>query len=141
MSGNKDVTAFPDGDNLFEWVATIKGSKETVYEGMVFKLKIKFPSDYPFTAPAITFSTPIFHPNVDLHGNICVDFLKDKWSAAYNVSSVLLSLQTLLSDPNNSSPLNPQAAALWADAAEYRRAVVKKYKEATGIDLEAAAAK
>jgi ubiquitin-conjugating enzyme E2 C len=132
MSGTKDVTAFPNGDNLFEWVATISGTAGTVFEGLTFKLLIKFPADYPFTSPAITFSTPCFHPNVDQFGNICVDFLKERWSAAYSVTTLLLSLQSLLGDPNNASPLNGQAAALWADQAEYRKILLKKYKEATG---------
>lgn len=96
MSGSKDVNAFPDGDNLFEWTGTLSGSKGTVYEGLVYKLKLKFPADYPFTAPTITFATPCFHPNVDQFGNICLDILKDKWSAAYSVHTILLSLQTLL---------------------------------------------
>ena len=132
MSGAKGVTAFPNGDNLFEWVATVAGSAGTEYEGLTYKLLIKFPADYPFTAPTITFTTPCFHPNVDTYGNICVDFLKDKWSAAYSVATLLLSLQSLLADPNNASPLNGQAAALWADQAEYRKVLLKKYREATG---------
>lgn len=132
MSGSKDVTAFPQGDNLFEWVGTVNGAKSTPYEGLSFKLCIKFPADFPFTAPNIVFLTPCFHPNVDGAGNICVDFLKERWSAAYSVMSLLLSLQSLLADPNNASPLNGTAAALWADGAEYRRTVLKKYREATG---------
>ena len=50
-------------------------------------------AEYPFKAPAVRFETPCFHPNVDHHGNICLDILKDKWSAAYSVRTVLLSLQ------------------------------------------------
>ena len=52
--------------------------------------------------------------------------------AAYSVQTVLISLQTLLGDPNNASPLNGQAAQLWSQPAEYRRTVLKRYKEATG---------
>lgn len=71
----------------------------------------------------------IFHPNVDQYGNICLDILKDKWSAIYNVRTVLLSIQTLLNDPNNDSPLNSQAALLWENQEEYRKMVKKKYEE------------
>lgn len=113
MGGDKDATAFPVGDNLFEWVATIKGSAETPYEGLTFKLKMAFPADYPYSAPTITFTTPCFHPNVDQHGNICLDILKDKWSAALSVSTILTSLRSLLADPNPASPLNGYAAQLW----------------------------
>lgn len=137
MSGNKDVTAFPNGDNLFDWVGTLAGSRGSVYEGLTFKLSIKLPADYPFTAPTITFLTPCFHPNVDAAGNICVDFLKERWSAAYSVSSLLLSLQSLLGDPNVASPLNATAANLWANQAEYRRVLCKSFRDATGGGPEA----
>ncbi len=47
-----------------------------MYEGLTFKLSLKFPANYPFTAPTVTFDTPCFHPNVDEAGNICLDILK-----------------------------------------------------------------
>lgn len=83
-------------------------------------------------APTITFTTPCFHPNVDAAGNICVDFLKERWSAAYSVSSLLVSLQSLLGDPNTASPLNSQAAQLWESPVEYRATLVREYRKATG---------
>ena len=115
MNGDADATAFPKNDDLFDWVATITGSAGTVYEGLIYKLSVKFPRDYPFSAPRIIFRTPCFHPNVDQHGNICLDILKDKWSAAYTVRTILLSLRSLLGEPNNDSPLNEHAAVLWRD--------------------------
>lgn len=69
-----------------------------VYEGMAYKMTLSFPSDYPCSAPTVKFETPCYHPNVDQHGNICLDILKeDAWSAAYDVASVLRSIQSLLS--------------------------------------------
>ena len=96
MNSDKDASAFPEGDNLFEWIGTIKGSKGTVYEGLIYKLSLKFPADYPYSAPTIKFTTPCFHPNVDTYGNICLDILKEKWSAAYSISTILVSLRSLL---------------------------------------------
>ena len=46
--------------------------RSQVYEGLTFKLLLKFPTSYPFEAPQVTFSTPCFHPNVDQYGNICL---------------------------------------------------------------------
>jgi ubiquitin-conjugating enzyme E2 C len=132
MSGEAGCSAFPEGDNLFQWAGTIHGSKDTVYEGLEYRLKITFPSDYPYKAPTIKFVTPCFHPNVDEHGNICLDILKEKWSAAYNVRTVLLSLQSLLGDPNNDSPLNIDAANKWANQAEYKRILHEKYQADSG---------
>ena len=133
MSGGGDPlapSAFPKGDNLFEWVATIKGAPATVYAGLSYRLSLSFPSTYPYTAPTVKFVTPCFHPNVDQFGNICLDILKEKWSAAYSVQTVLLSLQTLLGDPNNDSPLNNQAAELWENQEEYKKLLLSKYKAA-----------
>jgi len=76
MSNTPGISAFPDNDNLFKWVGTITGANGTVYEGLVFKLCLKFSSNYPFSAPTVTFETPCFHPNVDDLGNICLDILK-----------------------------------------------------------------
>jgi ubiquitin-conjugating enzyme E2 C len=67
-----------------------------VYEGLQYKLNLEFPSGYPFQAVSVKFATPCYHPNVDNHGNICLDILKDKWSALYDVRTVLLSIQSLL---------------------------------------------
>lgn len=101
-----------------------------VYENLEYKLSIEFNSNYPITAPTVRFDTPCFHPNVDQHGNICLDILKEKWSPVQNVSTILLSIQALLGDPNNDSPLNVNAAELWDDQVEYKRVLLKKYEDA-----------
>ena len=82
-----------------------------------------------YNAPLVKFVTPCFHPNVDEHGNICLDILKEKWSAAYSVTTVLISLQSLLGEPNNDSPLNNTAAELWDRQIEYKAILLKKYAE------------
>lgn len=132
MSAESDgVSAFPNGDNLFNWTGTIHGSKGTVYEGLSFKLNLQFPQGYPYDPVSVTFHTPCFHPNVDQYGNICLDILKEKWSALYDVRTVLLSIQSLLGEPNNDSPLNSYAASLWDSQEEYQKVLLKKYEEAT----------
>ena len=100
-------------DDLFNWQATIIGPTETPYEGGIFYLKILFPADYPFKSPNITFDTKIYHPNINSTGAICLDILKDQWSPALNVSKVLLSICSLLSDPNPDDPLAPDIANIY----------------------------
>eukprot|EP01125_Pyxidicula_operculata_P004411 TRINITY_DN1676_c0_g1_i3.p1 TRINITY_DN1676_c0_g1~~TRINITY_DN1676_c0_g1_i3.p1 ORF type:complete len:179 (+),score=36.01 TRINITY_DN1676_c0_g1_i3:22-558(+) len=129
VNNSSDLTAFPDGDNLFKWAATVKGVTGTVYEGLTYKLSIEFPPNYPYKAPEVKFENPCFHPNVDTAGNICLDILKDKWSPVYNVRTLLLSIQSLLGEPNNDSPLNPQAAALWSDQEQFKKILISKYQE------------
>lgn len=65
------------------------------------------------TAPKVVFNTKIYHPNIDNLGRICLDILKDKWSPALQIRSVLLSIQALLSSPNPDDPLNNEAAENW----------------------------
>lgn len=103
------ISAFPDDGNMLSWTATITGPTETPYSGLNLKLSFAFPSNYPYAPPTVLFKTPIYHPNVDFSGRICLDILKEKWSAVYNVQSVLLSLQSLLGEPNkyvDQFPLN-----------------------------------
>ncbi|KAK8558647.1 hypothetical protein V6N13_098294 [Hibiscus sabdariffa] len=100
-------------------------SKDTVFEGKEYKLSLAFPNDYPFKPPKVKFETACFHPNVDVYGNICLDILQDKWSSAYDVRTIVLSIQSLLGEPNISSPLNTQAAQLWSNQQEYRKMVEK----------------
>ncbi|PVV00731.1 hypothetical protein BB560_004878 [Smittium megazygosporum] len=129
MANIKGITAFPESDNLYNWVGSIEGAPETVYSGLKYKIKITFPTDYPISAPKITFSTPIYHPNVDSDGNICLDILKEEWSAVYNVQTILLSLQSLLGEPNPASPLNGEAARLWENQSEYKKVLLGHYRE------------
>ncbi|KAL8971487.1 MAG: hypothetical protein Q9183_001034 [Haloplaca sp. 2 TL-2023] len=131
MSTTPGISAFPDNpENLLDWTATISGPDETPYAGLTFKLSFEFPSNYPYAPPGVLFKTPIYHPNVDFSGRICLDILKDKWSAVYNVQSVLLSLQSLLGEPNNQSPLNGKAAELWDhDKPEFQRQVLARHQD------------
>ena len=92
-------------DNL-HWIATIIGPEKTPYENGIFKLDIYFPSEYPFKAPKINFITKIYHPNISsTSGSICIDILKDKWSPALTISKILLSICSMLNDPNPNDPL------------------------------------
>lgn len=101
LSPSPGISAFPNADgNLLSWTATIDGPADTPYENLVFKLSFAFPNNYPYAPPTVLFKTPIYHPNVDFSGRICLDILKDQWSAVYNVQNVLLSLQSLLGEPN-----------------------------------------
>ena len=62
MASIKGISAFPDHDNLLNWVGTIAGPKDTVYEALSFKISLKFPQNYPMSPPNVQFLTPIFHP-------------------------------------------------------------------------------
>ena len=107
------ITAGLKNGNIHEWIATLVGPSGTPYEGGVFKLKIVFPTDYPFKPPKIIFTTPIYHCNISSKGDICLDILKDNWSPALTASKVFLSISSLLNDPNPNDPLEPDIATLY----------------------------
>lgn len=77
----------------------------------------------------VKFITPCFHPNIDLSGAICLDILKDKWSALYDVRTILLSIQSLLGEPNNESPLNAQASLLWNNQTDFKKYLDEFYEK------------
>ena len=105
-SESETITAGPvSEDNIFNWTATIIGPKESPYEGGIFLLSIDFPKDYPFKPPKINFTTKIYHPNINSGGSICLDILNSQWSPALTISKTLLSICSLLTDPNPDDPL------------------------------------
>ena len=112
--------AGPIGDDMFRWEGVIMGPADSPYTGGVFKLNIQFPVDYPFKPPHLQFTTKIYHPNINAAGLICLDILKGQWSPALTISKVLLSITSLLTDPNPNDPLVPEIATLYKrDKAAY----------------------
>ncbi|KAI0400721.1 putative glutaryl-CoA dehydrogenase [Xylaria palmicola] len=106
-------SAGPVGEDLFHWQATIMGPGDSPYSGGVFFLAIHFPTDYPFKPPKVNFTTRIYHPNINSNGSICLDILRDQWSPALTISKVLLSICSMLTDPNPDDPLVPEIAHVY----------------------------
>jgi ubiquitin-conjugating enzyme E2 N len=107
------ISAAPTEDNMRYFNVVIVGPSSSPYEGGVFKLELFLPEDYPMAAPKVRFLTRIYHPNVDKLGRICLDILKDKWSPALQIRTVLLSIQALMSAPNPDDPLDENVAKMW----------------------------
>ena len=117
-----NCSAGPVEDDIFHWQATLMGPSESPYEGGIFIMNIKFPGDYPFKPPKVTFETKIFHPNINSSGGICLDILKEAWSPALTISKVLLSICSLLCAPNPDDPLVPDIARMYKnDSDKYNR--------------------
>ena len=100
-------------DDLTNWIGWIEGAQDTPFSNGRFHLSIKFPSDYPFKPPKVKFLTPIFHPNISIEGKICLDILHSQWSPALTVRALLISIASLLNDPNPDHGLNKEALALY----------------------------
>ncbi|KAK1533924.1 ubiquitin-conjugating enzyme E2 35, partial [Colletotrichum paranaense] len=121
------ISAVPHEDNLRYFDVEIHGPTQSPYEGGVFKLELFLPDDYPMTPPKIRFLTKIFHPNVDKLGRICLDVLKNNWSPALQIRTILLSIQALLGAPNPDDPLAADVAKSWKEDEQAAIATAKEW--------------
>eukprot|EP01024_Parvocaulis_polyphysoides_P005770 TRINITY_DN11446_c0_g1_i2.p2 TRINITY_DN11446_c0_g1~~TRINITY_DN11446_c0_g1_i2.p2 ORF type:complete len:178 (+),score=22.34 TRINITY_DN11446_c0_g1_i2:468-1001(+) len=110
-------------DNLMEWSVVVFGPAQSPFQNRSFRLQLIFSNSYPIQPPVVRFSSEIFHPNVYRDGTICMDILQGtNWSPVCDVAAILTTIQALMSDPNTSSPANPQAASLYVNnRTEYDR--------------------
>jgi len=126
-------------DNIFEWEVGIFGPPDTLYQGGYFKSAIRFPRDYPYSPPTVKFIGKMWHPNIYENGEVCISILhppvddptnhselpSEKWNPAQSVRTVMMSIISLLNEPNTCSPANVDASVM------YRR-----YKESKQVDKE-----
>lgn len=117
-----------DDCNVFEWQVTVMGPPETLYEGGFFTCNMSFPKDYPNKPPTVKFVSEMWHPNVYADGRVCISILhspgndpngyedaSERWSPVQTVETIMLSVISMLSDPNDESPANVDAAKEWRD--------------------------
>jgi ubiquitin-conjugating enzyme E2 H len=123
------------GNSEFEqcdvFLVSIKGPKDSMYEGYEFKLVFTLTEQFPFKSPSVGFRTRIYHPNVDeASGSICLDSLNKTWSPAFSLENVITSqISYLLQYPNPSDPFNREAAMLMQTDIERFKAYVKQHCE------------
>lgn len=102
------------------------GPDDTEYADGVFRALMSFPRDYPLSPPQMKFTTPMFHPNVYADGRVCISILhapgedpnqyessSERWSPVQSVEKILLSVVSMLAEPNDESPANIEAAKVW----------------------------
>ena len=119
------------GDSLFEWAVTVMGPPDTLYEGGFFNARLTFPADYPQSPPTCRFTSEVWHPNVYSDGRVCISILhnpgddpmgyeraSERWSPVHTVETIMLSIISMLSSPNDESPANVDAAKEWREDRE-----------------------
>ncbi|CAX41438.1 ubiquitin-conjugating enzyme, putative [Candida dubliniensis CD36] len=128
------IIATPSEDNLRYFEVTIIGPNQSPYAKGKFKLELYLPDDYPMCAPKVRFLTKIYHPNIDKLGRICLDVLKDNWSPALQIRTILLSIQALLGAPNPDDPLANDVAQDWKSDEKKAIEVAKEWTAKYAID-------
>ncbi|XP_074640547.1 putative ubiquitin-conjugating enzyme E2 7 isoform X1 [Tubulanus polymorphus] len=132
-----------DDNDLFKWEVCVVGPPETCYEGGLFKAHLTFPQEYPYKPPKMTFVSKIWHPNVHSDGTVCISILhepgedkygyeraSERWLPVHTVESILLSVISMLSDPNTESPANIDAAKQFRENFRaFRKEVSKNVKD------------
>ncbi|KAJ3301239.1 hypothetical protein HDV03_001178 [Kappamyces sp. JEL0829] len=135
-------------DDIFEWRVGIIGPPDTIYQSGYFLATLKFPTDYPFSPPSFVFNSEFFHPNIYPDGRLCISILhppgddpmsgekaSERWNPTQTVESILLSVVSLLNDPNTSSPANVDAGVLYRNDREAYEAIVKQQVERSKRDI------
>jgi len=102
-------THFPDPDDLLNFKLTIQPD-EGFYRNGKFCFNFKVGHSYPHDAPKVKCETMVYHPNIDLEGNVCLNILREDWKPVLTISSIIYGLQYLFLEPNAEDPLNKEAA-------------------------------
>ena len=121
------IDVYPNPNNFRHFDVRILGPPDTPYEGGRFEAEILLPEDYPMSPPKILMKSKIYHPNIDKLGRICLDILKSNWTPVLQLKSVLLSLQSLLSSPDEKDFLNIEVAEKWKKDPEGAKAIAKEW--------------
>jgi len=143
------ITAGPvDEENIFEWEALIMGPTGTDYEGGLFTATLVFPFDYPLNPPKMKFACDMWHPNVYPNGDVCISILHapgedphhyessvERWSPVQSVEKILLSVVSMLAEPNVESPANIEAGKMWReDRRRFRDKVHSSVRKTIGLE-------
>ncbi|CAE7878202.1 Ube2g1 [Symbiodinium sp. KB8] len=124
------------------------GPPGTYYNEGMFRCELTFPDDFPNMPPAMKFLDEVWHPNIYPDGKVCISILhppgvdemnaqetaEERWRPILGVEAVLISVISMLADPNIESPANIDAATQFRDdkkgfRRKVRRCVAKTLEE------------
>ena len=102
---------YPNPNELLNFYLTVCPD-EGYYKGGSFRFNFVIGGNYPFDPPKVKCETPVFHPNIDYEGNICLNILREDWNPVLSISSIVYGLLNLFHDPKPDDPLNREAGEL-----------------------------
>ena len=104
---------YPDKNNIMEFEARINvDDTESLWYPASYNFSVKVPPNYPHDPPKCICMTKIYHPNIDLNGNVCLNILRADWKPILGINVVLIGLKMLFLEPNSNDPLNQEAASV-----------------------------
>lgn len=115
MDPPQGIRACPIDDEYSHWQASIEGPPDTVYADGIYYVHLELPRCYPMRPPLVRFLTRILHPNVSRHGNVGMDCLRHNWSLALTIPKILVSVQSLLTDPHCYISMEPVVAKMYTE--------------------------
>jgi ubiquitin-conjugating enzyme E2 G2 len=135
-------------DNPYQWETLLMGPDDTPFEGGCFRAILDFPRTYPMNPPTMRFTTPMWHPNIYKDGKVCISILhapghdptgydnpEEQWSPMQSTEKVILSVMSMLADPNDESPANVDAAKMWrTNREEYLDLVRKTVRQSLSLE-------
>ena len=138
-----------DENNFYKWSVVIFGPSDTIYEGGFFKALLEFPDDYPNSPPQMKFVTKMWHPNIYPDGRVCISILhppgvdkfneqeraEERWRPSLGAEEILLSVISMLNDPNPDSPANIDAAVMLRNNPDEYKSRVRSLVYETMEDL------
>ena len=137
---NKDTNhlySISPTDNFLNWEFIVIGPPDTLYEGGIFTGRMIFTKQYPTKPPRVFFNN-ILHPNIYIHGEVCISILHEgtdiygyekdieRWLPSHGIESVMMSIISMLSAPNFESPANIDASTLWKNSPEKYKTEIYK---------------
>jgi len=107
----------------------LKAEDSSIWEGGIYPFKVTVPENFPIEPPVVKLPEAIFHPNIDMDGNVCLNILRKDWAPVITINHIIFGLETLLNDPNPNDPLNRYAAQLQVND-------FKQFKETVKMTLK-----
>ncbi|ESQ30886.1 hypothetical protein EUTSA_v10012239mg [Eutrema salsugineum] len=86
-------------EDIYEWQEMLLGPLSSPYEGGIFFISIRFPPDYPFKPPMVSWKTPILHPNIDKPRVFHPLLITATWKVGTTVKELLQALHDMLLHP------------------------------------------
>ncbi|CAF2873821.1 unnamed protein product [Rotaria sp. Silwood2] len=113
------------------------GPLDSPYENRILQFKLEFPVKHPFVPLKIQFNTEIFHSNIFLSGEICLNLLQEEWAPSCTLSTALISIQSVVNDPNPNDPSNQETAHYYRFNCEKYSQIAREWtnKYATPHDM------